>query len=227
MKRRLVTRLSGFAPLAVSALVLLAAPAAVPAADEGGSAVAGVQEAEAAAAEEREAAAEEGAAEESHLFWNAINLAILIGVIVYYGRKPLQRYFGERRREVSHDIDRSAELLAESESRLAEWQGRIDRLDAELDEIRRTARRRAEAERDRILEQAQAAAERIRRDAESAIERELRRAHDHLRDEAVALTVDLAAKLMREQVTEEDRERLLGEFIDGVDGAAAPGGRPE
>jgi F-type H+-transporting ATPase subunit b len=86
-------------------------------------------------------------------------------------------------------------------------------LEGELDEIRATSRQRAEAERERIIEDARATAERVQRDATTAIELELRRAREILREEATQLAIELAGERLSREVTEADRDRLIDEFI--------------
>lgn len=161
------------------------------------------------------AAAEEGG-DGLTLLWNALNLAILLAAIVYFARKPIRERLAGRRRQISDDIQTSAQLLAQAEERLAEWRERTERLDAELAQIRETSRRLAEDERESILRQAHATAERIRRDAGAAVDQEVRRARMQLADEAAELAVELAGRLLRENVGPEDQARLFDEFLARV-----------
>jgi hypothetical protein len=82
---------------------------------------------------------------------------------------------------------------------------------------RATARERAEQERARILEDARAAAERIRSDARAAVDQELRRARARLREETSDLSIQLAGELLRRELGERDRERLIDDFVAGVE----------
>jgi F-type H+-transporting ATPase subunit b len=157
------------------------------------------------------------------LLWPALNLALLIGALVFFARKPLRAYFASRRSEIQGRLQSASDQLAAAESEYAQWQRRLIGLDAELEEIRRHARERAEAESERILADARAAAERIRRDADAAVALELRRAREVLCDEATELAISLARERLERAVTDADRDRLLDEFIDVV--GAAPGAR--
>ena len=145
--------------------------------------------------------------------WPAVNLVILLAVLVYFARKPLQAYFDKRRSDIAGELQSSADELATAESTYAKWQRRMIDLEGELDEIRATSRQRAEAERERIIEDARATAERVQRDATTAIELELRRAREILREEATQLAIELAGERLSREVTETDRDRLIDEFI--------------
>ncbi len=157
----------------------------------------------------------------SSLLWPALNLAILIGVLVYFARKPLHAYFGARRSEIQGRLQSAADQLSAAEAAHTKWQRRLIGLDQELEEIRRMSRERAEAERERILADARASAERIRRDAAAAAQLELRRARETLCKEATQLAIELASERLAREVTDADRDRLIDEFIDRV--GAAPG----
>lgn len=149
--------------------------------------------------------------------WQAVNLAILVGVIVWAARGPVMGFFGDRRSQIQSDLDEAARLLSEAETRNSELQRRIVDLGSEVEEIRETTRARAEEESERILAEARKAAERIRADATAAVDQELRRAQKELRDEAASLALSAAADILREQIAESDRDRLLDEFITRVE----------
>ena len=150
----------------------------------------------------------------------AVNLVILLAVLVYFARKPLQAYFEKRRSDIAGELRSSADELATAESTYAKWQRRMIDLEGELDEIRATSRQRAEAERERIIQDARATAERIQHDATTAIELELRRAREILREEATQLAIELAGERLSREVTDADRDRLIDEFIGLI--ASAP-----
>jgi F-type H+-transporting ATPase subunit b len=152
--------------------------------------------------------------------WQAVNLALLLGVLFAVARKPITAYFAERREQIKNDIKSADKLLAESKKQFSEWQGKLVELEAEVQTIRDETRQRAQDERDQIVAAAHDSAERIRSDAVAAVDQELRRAQVELREEAANLAVDLAASIITEQVDDRDRDRLLDEFITRVEPTA-------
>ena len=159
---------------------------------------------------------EHGGSEEG-LLWPLVNFALLVGVLVYLTRKPVQAYFADRRKAISDDLEKSAELQRQAEERHAKWQRRLVEIERELEEIRRLGRERADAEREQILADARESATRIERTARAAVDQELRRAREKLRDEASELAIELAAGLLGERVNDADRDRLVDEFIARVE----------
>ena len=158
------------------------------------------------------------------LIWQGVNLVLLFGVLVYLTRKPIQQFFADRREEVKGDLDSAANVLSEAEARLAEWQARADRLDAEVAEIKEAARQRATTEGQNILADAEASAERIRNDAKAAIDQEVARARTELRSEAGELATKLAADLLRTHVTDADQQQFVDEFVARIEGSGAADG---
>ena len=157
------------------------------------------------------------------LLFSALNFALLIGVLVYFARKPIVDFFADRRRRIQDELKAAADLRTEAETRYAKWQRRLMDLESELAEIRETARERAAAEREHILADAAAGAERIRRDALAAVDQELLRARAQLRREAADLALELASEALRRQVTGADQDRLLDEFVATIERAPAAG----
>lgn len=154
---------------------------------------------------------------EGGLLYPILNFVLLLGVLFYFARAPIRKFFHDRRAEIQRDLQRAADLKREAEERYSLWQRKLMDLEDELAKIRETSRGRAESERDHILAEATASAERIRSDATAAIEQELRRSREILRGEAADLAVELAENLLRDHVSDTDRNRLVSEFIDRID----------
>ena len=157
------------------------------------------------------------------LLFPTVNFLLLLAVLAFFTRKPLRAWFDARRDQIKGDIDTAAALKREAEERYAGWQRKLSELDSELAGIRATAEERTRAESERLLADARASAERIRQDAAQAVDQELRRAKARLRDEAAALAVELAAGVLKEQVSADDRAQLMDEFIGRIERAPGAG----
>ena len=155
-----------------------------------------------------------------------VNLLILGGVLVYFARKPIQQYLGDRRDTIAKNIASSEQLLRDAEAKLAEWNAKAARLDADVVEIIESTRKGAETEKAAILADAEATAARIRQSASGVVERELRAARESLRKEAAELAVTIAGTILREQTNEADRNRLVDEFIAKIESGTGAGGAP-
>lgn len=158
-----------------------------------------------------------GEAGPARFVWEIVNLLLLLAVLFFVARKPVVGYFGERRRAVAQNMESAERLLGDAEARLAEWSARAERLEEEVAQIKSSARRAAEQEREAILAEARATAERIRRSAGADVERELLLAKAELRREVVELAVELAGSVLREKLADADRARLFDDFVSRVE----------
>ncbi len=154
------------------------------------------------------------------MIWQTANLVLLLGVVVYAARKPVVEFFSSRRGQISNDLDQAASLLQQAEERNSRLQRKVIELASEVEDIHEATRGRTEEECERMLAEARRSAERIRADATDAVAQELTRAKRELREEAADIALDLAAGILKEQVAESDRERLLDEFITRVESAS-------
>jgi F-type H+-transporting ATPase subunit b len=168
------------------------------------------------------AAEDEGGAGE--LLWMALNLVLLLGVLVYFARKPLRAFFADRRHRIQDELQDAERLRSEVEERLGSWQRKLAAIDQETERLRSRTLDQARAEAERVITDAQATAARIQRDAQAMIEQELRRSQAALRAEAGELTVRLAGDLLGRHITDADHERLLDEFIADVERSARAAG---
>jgi F-type H+-transporting ATPase subunit b len=155
------------------------------------------------------------------LIWQAVNLLLLMAVLYFAARKGVSAFFRDRRQQISDDLERAADLLSTGESRNSEVQRQLANLESEIEEIRDSTRRRSEEESLRILAEAQRTAERIKAGATASVDQEVVRARRELRREAADLALELAGGIVREQVQESDRDRLLDEFITRIESGAS------
>ncbi len=161
--------------------------------------------------------------EEGGFSWSELlNLLLLAAVLFYVARKPVLEYLAGRRSEIQENIERSEKLLADAQSRLAEWEARASGLESEVALIKADTRRAAEKQGEDIVAAAEATAERIRISAAAVVDREVFQAREGLRGEAADMAVEMAARILRDNVTDSDRSRLVDEFIGELERGGTP-----
>lgn len=147
-----------------------------------------------------------------------INFGLLIILLVKFAGKPISSYLGERHDKVKSDLEVAARLRAEAESRLAEIQAKTKNLDGELAELKAAVRKDAELEKNRIISAAQAEAVRIAENAERTLQQEVERVKRDLEVEAINAALSAADKLLKQEVTAGDRQRINDEYLDQISG---------
>ena len=142
------------------------------------------------------------------------NLAVLVGIIAYFLRVPLQTFLADRKRGIQEDISSAGRALQEAKERLSVVQGQIEGLDEERAAMRKATAEEAEAERLRVLERAQRDVDRLTRRAETEIQLLTRVARNELRSHAADLAVGLARQRLSQELTAEEDARVVGRVVE-------------
>ena len=162
------------------------------------------------------ASGDDGAIITSTIF-HAINLAILIGIIVYFGRKPVGAFLSARKAKVTHDLEEAARLRAEAQELLTRYQGQIASLDTEREALMADYRAMGESERDRIIAAANREADRIAKETENSMEREVTRAKAALEAEVIELAAQIAERALREKLDTRGHAKLVDSYVAGLE----------
>lgn len=166
-------------------------------------------------AEEREA--EEYAPHYDQIVIGFINLTIFLILLFIIARKPLTAAIAGRSAQIRGGLDEAARMQAEAKARFDSVEVRLAALDKEIEEMRIDAREDAEREAKTLRARGDVEAVRIKESAERAIREESARARSEIRQEAVALAVQLAKETLTRTISREDQERLAKEFLAAVD----------
>lgn len=160
-----------------------------------------------------------GAGEASFVpvIFQAVNLAILIGLIVHYTKGPMRRSLQDRAAQVTKDIDEAARLHAEATARLNEYEAKLAGLNKAADDLLAEMKHEGEVEKARLIAEAEADAERIRREAERLVENEISRARARLEAEMADHAIAAAERIIREKLAAADHRRLAGEYLSRLE----------
>ncbi len=153
--------------------------------------------------------------------FHAINLAILIGILVAYARKPINKMLAERKSKITADLEEAARLREEAAALLARYETQVSGLTAERDQLMNDYRSMGESERDRIIAAANKEAERIARETENAMTQEIARAKTALEAEVVELAAQIAERTLREQLDTRGHAKLVDGYLVGLEAEQA------
>ena len=148
--------------------------------------------------------------------WSIPNFLILITILWHFGKEPLDQTFKQRREEWENAIAEAKQARERAEALYQEYKNRLEQIDQELERIREELRAEAEAEKERLIAHAEDQARRIQNEAEFTAKQELLVARYKLREEAARLAVEIAEKVIKEVITDSDRERLIDEYLEKV-----------
>ncbi len=143
-----------------------------------------------------------------------VNFLLFVGVLIYFLRKPLIRYFAERLEGIRRDITEASSRKESVQSRLRGIETRIARLDAEIAELKSSAEREALAEKERIHSATTTDLEKLRATTNREIAGVKSAALLQLKIFTADRAVELAEALIRTELKEEDHRRLIRDFTD-------------
>jgi F-type H+-transporting ATPase subunit b len=204
--RRFLSALLVVAALSVAApgLAQHAAPAETP---------------QAAQAGEHAEASDAGGHEEGWvwpLIARLVNFAILAGTLVYFLRKPFASYLQNRGEQIRRDLTEAEDLRRTAEAQLAALDEKLKALPGEIEALRRHGAEEIAAEEARIRAAAEAERERLLEQARREIDVRVRIATQELRREAADLAVGVASERIKRNLTPETHLRLVDRYADQV-----------
>ncbi len=148
----------------------------------------------------------------------AVNFAILAGVLVYFLRKPVSSFLKERTDLLRKSIDEAAAARAEAARKLDAIEARTEKLADEIARMNAKMESDAAAEAQAMRDTAASEIARIRAQAEFTGEQEVKKARQELQQEASLLSAKAAEELVRKTLSPEDQERLVRENLEKIEG---------
>lgn len=149
---------------------------------------------------------------------NVINLAIVISLLVYFGRGFLGDILSKRRADIEQAILDAESRLQEASAALADQQQNLAQAQQEAERIKAAAEERAKATREAILQQAQRDVERMKAMAAQELSTEQEKIVMELRQRVVALALQRAAEQLPNRVDESTQQRLVDRSIAMIGG---------
>ncbi len=153
-----------------------------------------------------------------------VNTLILFAAYYYLGKKPVASSLEARRATIAKELEEAARVKKEAEARLAEYSGRLEKLDAELDRIKAELVEAGKKDRARIIAEAEEKAERMRKDAQFLLEQEMKQMRIDLTQKTVDAAIAAATKVLEQRVTAQDQERLGDDYVKQVAASPKAGG---
>ena len=147
-----------------------------------------------------------------------VNLVLFVLLMYFVLRKPIGEAFRARQEGIRRDLMRAQEERDAALARLAEVEGRLANLDAEVEAIRAQAERDALAESERIARSTEDDIRKLREQSRREIESAGKAARAELRAYTAEQSVRLAEDIIRREMRPEDDARLVKEYVEELGG---------
>lgn len=142
------------------------------------------------------------------------SFAILILLIRVFAWDRITGIFEERANKIANDIDAAEEKLNTAANLVQQREQELVQGRVEGQKIIQDAVERAKLEKKRILEQAEIEISGLKQKAEMEIEAEKREAQENLRVQVAELAVDLAGKIILEDLDQQAHSNLIDRYLD-------------
>ena len=145
--------------------------------------------------------------------WTIVTFLVLLGLLARFAWRPLLDALEQRELAIKKSLDDARQAKEELQRVQADSQRILSEARVEAGEI--VSRTRTDAARfaDEMKQKARADAEVLVKHAERQIEMQTARAVETIRHEAIDLSVAIASKILRRDISKEDNERLIQDTL--------------
>lgn len=148
--------------------------------------------------------------------YRVMNFVVLAVGLFFLARKPVSQALSDRIKGIQDQLADLEAKKKEAEEQLAQYNQKLSLLDQEAEKIVEGYIQQGKDAKTRILEEAKTAAARLEEQARRNIEHEFAEAKNKLKAEIVEKALVAAEEMVKGQITAEDQEKLVDEYLDKV-----------
>jgi len=145
--------------------------------------------------------------------WTIVTFLVLLGLLARFAWRPLLDALEKREQAIRKSLDDARQAKEELQKVQAESQRILAEARTEAAAIMSRTRSDAARFAEEMKQKARTDADALVKHAERQIEMQTARAVETIRHEAVDLSVAIASKILRRDITKEDNERLIQDTL--------------
>ncbi len=149
--------------------------------------------------------------------WTILTFLVLVGLLAKFAWRPLLQALEGRQAAIAKSLEDAEQARQELERLQRESAQMMRQARTEAEAIITRSRSDAEALREELKQKSRAEAASIVQTAEKQIQLETVRAIQQIRKETIDLSVAIASKILRRQVSKDDHEALIEETLKQVE----------
>ena len=149
-------------------------------------------------------------------FWQIINFFVLLFIVKKYFKEPISKIINERKQKIEAELVEATKNREEAEKPHKEAEAQVLNSRKEASEIVKNAQRKAEEEAHLLIKEARDNRENILRATELEVTKIKNDTKDELGREVKNLAAELAEKIIKEKVDDNQETSLIDKFIAEV-----------
>ncbi len=146
--------------------------------------------------------------------WKVVNVTVLLAIIYKFAKKPLANALNNSASTAKKVIDDAREAEENISAELNEMRSKIAGLEEEAVQMVNSAKKEAELEKERIIEEGRQEIERMKKQASFALDQERRKAEDDLRHWIAEESVNLAENKLKQEMDQNQQNKLVTKYMD-------------
>lgn len=152
------------------------------------------------------------------IFWQILNIVLVIILFYYILKDKAPQFFKGRSRDIEKAWMEAVRDKEEAEKRLADVEERMSHLNKEMKSIEETSRMEAEQMKAKMVENAKREREILLKEGQRELERRLKEAKAEITAHAAHISEGLAREMLSKMVTKEDEEHLFDQALRSIEG---------
>jgi F-type H+-transporting ATPase subunit b len=149
-------------------------------------------------------------------WYRLMNFAVLAAVLVFILRKPISQALRSRIKSIQEQLENLEIQKVEAEKQLAQYNEKLSQLENEAANIVDDYIKQGDEAKAKIIKEAEQTAEKLRAQARRNIEHEFEKAKQKLQQEIVESSLQKAEKSLKKEITAQDQDKLIDEYINKV-----------
>lgn len=142
---------------------------------------------------------------------------ILVALVGKFAFGPVSKMMQERSNKITNDLDSTAQSREDAAKLAAQRATELKSSKSEAVEIVNTAKQNGEKQREGMVTLAQEEVQTLKQNAKKDIEQSRLDALNSARDDVAQLSIEIASKLIKKELSVTDQKSLINSYIEGLD----------
>lgn len=151
--------------------------------------------------------------------WKFANMIAFLVFLGWLLRGPVKGALASRHEKIQREAEEAKQRRAKADQLAADIQARLSHLEEELRAIQEKAQVEGERQKHEMIAAAEAEAQKILQGARNEVDNRLKHARQELTEYAGQLASERAEQLLRDKITDADRQKLFHDSLNQVEGA--------
>ncbi|MED9787373.1 MAG: F0F1 ATP synthase subunit B [Latilactobacillus curvatus] len=142
---------------------------------------------------------------------------ILVALVGKFAFGPVSKMMQARSDKITNDLDNAAQSREDAAKLAAQRATELKNAKSEAVEIVNTAKQNGEKQREGMVTLAQEEVQTLKQNAKKDIEQARLDALNSARDDVAQLSIEIASKLIKKELSVTDQKSLINSYIEGLD----------